>query len=186
MNKKDLIYQGAMELFVEKGFSASINELIERINIAKGTLYHHITGKDQLIVDIYKKLMFEIENECVNEFQNDEPKKYNKIVFGQIVKWFITNPNKFYYIRLFETSPYIISHVGRVEETLLGPRKNIMQKLNLGILKAYSTDMIAYFDFAFTRAIADYLLSLPDPLGSYEIEFDNAFDLYWDGVAVKC
>ncbi|TAJ05472.1 TetR/AcrR family transcriptional regulator [Marinilabiliaceae bacterium JC017] len=185
MNKKDLIFKGAMELFVEQGFTASVNELINRINIAKGTLYHHIDSKEQLIVDIYKNLMFEIERVCVNEFNEDDPKEYNKQVFGEIVKWFISNPAKFHYIRLFETSPYVRNQVGRVEETLLGPRKNIMQKLNLGILKAYSPDLIKYFDFAFTRSMADYFLSLENPLQCFEQGFAQAFDLYWDGVALK-
>lgn len=185
MSKKAEIYQGAIELFVAKGFTASVNELIEKIGIAKGTLYHHISGKDQLIVDIYKQLMFEIEEKCVDSSATEDAKLDSKNVFSKIVRWFISNPSKFYYINIFETSPYIKIHFGRVEDTLEGPRRNIMQKVNMGVLKSYKTDMIAYFDFAFTRAMANYFLSLPKPLKSFKEEFDEAFDMYWDGVACK-
>lgn len=186
MSKKEEIYKGAMELFVEKGLSASVNELIERIGIAKGTLYHHISGKDQLIIDIYKQLMFEIEEKCVNKYVGGgDARESTKVIFGEIIKWFISNPTKFYYISIFESSPFIKIHFGIVEDTLEGPRKNIMQKVNMGIMKAYSTDMIAFFDFAFTRAIANYFLSLPKPLKSFREGFDQAFDMYWKGVAAE-
>ncbi|TRX70803.1 TetR/AcrR family transcriptional regulator [Carboxylicivirga sp. M1479] len=184
MSKKNDIYNGAMELFVEKGFAASVNELIERIGIAKGTLYHHITNKEQLIIDIYKQLMFEVEEQCVNVL-NENQKENTKQVFSGIVKWFITNPSKFYYINIFESSPYMKLHFELVKDTKTGPRQFIMQKVNMGILKAYKTDMIAFFDFAFTRATANYFLSLPKPLQSFSQEFDAAFDMYWDGVAQK-
>lgn len=184
MSKKKDIYKGAMELFVEKGFAASVNELIERIGIAKGTLYHHIANKEQLIIDIYKQLMFEVEEQCVNVLSEDQ-KENTKQVFSGIVKWFITHPVKFYYINVFESSPYMKMHFGLVEDTKEGPRRFIMQKVNMGILKAYKTDMIAFFDFAFTRATANYFLSSPKPLKAFNEEFDTAFDMYWDGVANK-
>jgi len=184
MSKKLEIYNGAMQLFVEKGFAASLNELINRIGIAKGTLYHHIVSKDQLIIDIYKQLMFEVEEQCVNT-HSDNQKENTKQVFSRIVQWFIAHPTKFYYINIFESSPYMKLHFGLVDETKKGPRRFIMQKVNMGILKAYKTDMIAFFDFAFTRATANYFLSLPKPLKSFTEEFDKAFDMYWDGVANK-
>jgi AcrR family transcriptional regulator len=183
MGRKEDIYKGAMELFVEKGFSASINELTGRLGIAKGTLYHHISGKDQLIIEIYKQLMFEIEKECVTEFNEELPRESTKRIFGEIVKWFITHPIKFYYITVFESSPYIKTQYGRVESTLDGPRQFIVQKINAGVFKPYPTDMIAYFDLAFTRGVASYLLSLPKPLLVFEDEFETAFDMYWSGVA---
>ncbi|MCT4645494.1 MAG: TetR/AcrR family transcriptional regulator [Carboxylicivirga sp.] len=184
MSKKAEIYKGAMELFVEKGFAASVNELIDRIGIAKGTLYHHIASKEQLIIDIYKQLMFEVEEQCVNTLSEDQ-KENTKQVFSGIVKWFITHPAKFHYINVFESSPYMKMHFGLVEDTKEGPKRFIMQKVNMGILKAYKTDMIAFFDFAFTRATANYFLAAAKPLKSFTEEFDTAFDMYWDGVAQK-
>ncbi|WP_430811776.1 MULTISPECIES: TetR/AcrR family transcriptional regulator [unclassified Carboxylicivirga] len=184
MSKKNDIYRGAMELFVEKGFAASVNELIERIGIAKGTLYHHISNKEQLIIDIYKQLMFEIEDQCVNKNILDA-RENTKQVFSAIVKWFITHPVKFHYISIFESSPYMKLHFSLVDETKEGPRRFIMQKVNMGVLKAYKTDMIAFFDFAFTRAMANYFLNSTKPVKTFHEEFDAAFDMYWDGVAQK-
>ncbi len=184
MKKKDVIINGAIELFVAKGFSASTNELINKVGIAKGTLYHYFKSKDQLIVDIYKTLMFEIENQCVSAMlEEEDPHAYTKDVFGKIVKWFIKNPSKYHYISSFEASPYIKIHALSVRETLNGPQQNIAQKVNMGVMKNYNTDLITFFDFAFTRSTANYFLSLPNPLGSFKKGFDEAFDLYWSGAS---
>ncbi|GAF03458.1 TetR/AcrR family transcriptional regulator [Saccharicrinis fermentans] len=184
MKKKDVIINGATELFVAKGFSASTNELISRVGIAKGTLYHHFKSKDQLIVEIYKTLMFEIETECVSEMlEEEDPLAYTKDVFAKIVRWFIKNPSKFHYINSFEASPYSSIHALSLRETLNGPQKNIMQKVNMGVMKNYSTELITFFDFAFTRSTANYFLSQPNPMGKFRQEFDEAFDLYWNGAS---
>ncbi len=184
MKKKDVIINGAIELFVAKGFSASTNELITKVGIAKGTLYHYFKSKDQLIVDLYKILMFELENDCVSEMSEEEdPFAYSKDVFGKIVKWFIKNPSKFHYICSFEASPYIKIHALSIRETLNGPQKNITQKVNMGAMKNYNTDLMTYYDFSFTRSTANYFLSQPNPLASFKKEFDEAFDLYWSGAS---
>ncbi len=184
IKKKDVILNGAIDLFVDKGFSASTNELINRIGIAKGTLYHYFKSKDQLIVEIYKTLMFEIETECVSEMlEEEDPQAYTKDVFGKIVSWFIKTPNKFHYINSFEASPYIKIHALSIRETLSGPQKNIMQKVNMGVMKNYNTKLITFFDFAFTRSMANYFLSQPNPITQYRNEFNEAFDLYWNGAS---
>jgi AcrR family transcriptional regulator len=180
---KDKIYEQAIKLFVERGFSASVNQLITKVGIAKGTFYHYFKRKEDLIVDLYKTLMFEIERECVTEYQNESPREYSYNVFEAIVKWFITNPDKFNYIVIFETSPYIKKVVGRVDETLKAPLQNTMKKVDLGMLKAYPPEMITVFDFSFTRASANYFLSFPEPIKYFEKNFRMAFDLYWDGVS---
>lgn len=182
--KKEVIINGAIELFVNKGFTASTNELISRVEIAKGTLYHYFKSKDQLIVDIYKTLMFEIEEECVSEMsEKDDPLAYTKDVFGKIVSWFIKNPNRFAYIKSFESSPYIKIHALSVRDTLSSPQKNIMQKVSMGVMKNYNTDMITFFDFAFTRSMANYFLSQSNPMAKFNKEFEEAFDLYWNGAS---
>jgi AcrR family transcriptional regulator len=183
ISTKDKIYKQATRLFVKVGFSASVNDLIAKVGIAKGTFYHYFKSKDQLIVDLYKTLMFEIEKECVTEYNQESARDYSFNVFGYIVKWFISNPDKFSYIVIFETSPYIKKVVGRVDETLKGPLQNTMKKVDLGMLKGYPPEMITFFDFSFTRAAANYFLSFSEPLECFEKGFRMAFDMYWNGVS---
>jgi AcrR family transcriptional regulator len=181
--RKEEIMAVAIELFVEKGFLASVNDLVTRLGIAKGTFYHHFAEKETLIVEIYKTLMFEIEEKCVVPFHQEAQREFHKKVFAEIIKWFITHPVKYHYITIFETSPYIKKTIGNVDETLEHPRQIVMQKVDMGILKAYPPDMITFFDFAFTRGAALYFLCKPNPLESFDNGFDAAFDMYWNGVS---
>ncbi len=181
----DNIYRAALHLFIDKGFSASVNELVSKAGIAKGTFYHYFKSKEHLIIGLYKKLMFEIESECVKDFEEKGTLLYSREVFHSIVQWFICNPAKFRYITVFETSPFRNNEIENVDEVMKGPRKIIMQKVNMGLLKANPPNMIAFMDFAFTRAAANYFLSFPDPLEHFTQQFDVAFDMYWNGVSNK-
>ena len=50
-SKRSLLVTGAFELFYQKGVHAvGINEVLQHSSVAKKTLYHHFTGKDDLVV----------------------------------------------------------------------------------------------------------------------------------------
>ena len=51
MNKtKRKIFEASMKLFAEKGYDAtSIDEIIETVGVAKGTLYYHFSCKEEIL-----------------------------------------------------------------------------------------------------------------------------------------
>jgi len=58
---KKKLFDAAMELIGERGFTdASVDEIVERAGVAKGTVYYHFTGKaelvEALIVDRFRPL----------------------------------------------------------------------------------------------------------------------------------
>ena len=49
--RKNLILDQAQRLFVERGFAATtVEDILNRAGIAKGTLYHHFSGKGSSII----------------------------------------------------------------------------------------------------------------------------------------
>jgi AcrR family transcriptional regulator len=47
---KKKLFDAAMELIGERGFTdASVDEIVERAGVAKGTVYYHFTGKAELV-----------------------------------------------------------------------------------------------------------------------------------------
>ena len=55
--RKNEILDVAEELFAEKGFdNASTNDIINRIGIARGTLYHHFRSKEEILDAIVERL----------------------------------------------------------------------------------------------------------------------------------
>jgi AcrR family transcriptional regulator len=58
---KKKLFDAAMELIGERGFTdASVDEIVERAGVAKGTVYYHFTGKaelvEALIIDRFRPL----------------------------------------------------------------------------------------------------------------------------------
>ena len=58
--RKNEILDVAEQLFAEKGFdNASTNDIINRIGIARGTLYHHFGSKEEILDAIVERMTHE-------------------------------------------------------------------------------------------------------------------------------
>src|SRR5579859_5495596 len=56
--REGLILQAAEEVFQEKGYyETSMDEIATRVGIAKGTIYTHFPGKEDLVVAIFRRDM---------------------------------------------------------------------------------------------------------------------------------
>ena len=54
--REELILQVAEEVFQEKGYyETSMDEIAARVGIAKGTIYAHFSGKEELVVAIFRR-----------------------------------------------------------------------------------------------------------------------------------
>jgi len=74
---KKRLFDAAMELIGEKGFTeASVDEIVERAGVAKGTVYYHFTGKaelvEALIADRLKPLVAQFN--AAAELHRDNPR----------------------------------------------------------------------------------------------------------------
>ncbi len=53
--REQLIIQAAEEVLQEKGYyETSMDEIAARVGIAKGTIYTHFPGKEELVLAIFK------------------------------------------------------------------------------------------------------------------------------------
>ena len=58
IEREALILQAAEEVLQEKGYyDTSMDEIAARVGIAKGTIYTHFPGKEELVVAIFKRNM---------------------------------------------------------------------------------------------------------------------------------
>lgn len=56
--RKEEILDVAEQLFAEKGFdNASTNDIINKIGIARGTLYHHFSSKEEILDAIVERMI---------------------------------------------------------------------------------------------------------------------------------
>ncbi|MCH1624523.1 TetR/AcrR family transcriptional regulator [Ferdinandcohnia quinoae] len=65
-NRKRKVADIALKLFIEKGFQqTSIQEIIEKANISKGTFYNYFTSKNDCIADILEFLRYDASQKRV-------------------------------------------------------------------------------------------------------------------------
>lgn len=88
MNKtKRKIFETAMKLFAEKGYEAtSIEEITAVVGIAKGTLYHHFSSKEEIFNFLVEEGMKLLQNsiEIKTSKQNNTIDKIRAIILIQI------------------------------------------------------------------------------------------------------
>ena len=59
-NRKDEILSVAYNLFITKGYdNTSVDEIIEKVNIAKGTFYYFFTSKEEMLDEVINKMINE-------------------------------------------------------------------------------------------------------------------------------
>ena len=59
-NWKDEILSVAYNLFITKGYdNTSVDEIIEKVNIAKGTFYYYFTSKEEMLDEVINKMINE-------------------------------------------------------------------------------------------------------------------------------
>jgi AcrR family transcriptional regulator len=52
------LVQAAAQLFAEKGFeNTSVQEIVDAVGMTKGAMYHYFTSKDDLLYEIYARLL---------------------------------------------------------------------------------------------------------------------------------
>ena len=88
MNKtKRKIFETAMKLFAEKGYeTTSIEEITAIVGIAKGTLYHHFSSKEEIFTFLVEEGMKLLQNsiEIKTSKQNNTLDKIRAIILVQI------------------------------------------------------------------------------------------------------
>jgi AcrR family transcriptional regulator len=65
-NRRDEVVEAAIEVFYEKGYaSASIQDVANRVGVLKGSLYHYINSKEDLLANIFEGS--DVQSEAIME-----------------------------------------------------------------------------------------------------------------------
>lgn len=78
MSRKRAIENVAIELLLEKGVSASINEIIQEAGISKGGFYHYFNSKHQLLKESIEKY-FQHQWKLIDEIAQSQKSYIQKI-----------------------------------------------------------------------------------------------------------
>jgi AcrR family transcriptional regulator len=185
MDKKDLIINAALQLFVNNGFhGTATGKIAQEAGVANGTLFQYFKTKDELVITLYIHIKDEqAEYVSKNTATNADIKETIKTQVLSSLYWALDNPTKFRFIQQFHTSPYL----GKIEQDILNkhvePHLTLIQKgITQGILKTLSADLI--FTLLSNQVFGLYQFITSKKLSKTEQQetIESTFDMLWDMV----
>ncbi len=180
MDKRKLLIDTALKLFVENGFHGTATaKIAKEANVANGTLFQYFKTKEELIIAVFITVKSEMAGMFIKSQTEKSITDTLKTQFTNTVVWALKNRVKFQYVQQFYSSPYI--HL--IKQTEL--KKYIDPHLNL-IKEGIETNKIKDLDAALiyqlfanqTFGVVQYLFSNQKKKQTEVIE--TTFQLLWD------
>ena len=85
LTMKDLMMERSIQLFAQKGFKeTSIQDIVNELNVTKGTFYYYFKSKKELLMDIhlqYIERLIENQEAILADKTTSYPEKLHSIIF---------------------------------------------------------------------------------------------------------
>ncbi len=86
MERKDKLFEVALDEFIESGYDkASLNNILKKAGISKGSFYYHFSNKKELYLYLFRSL-HDLEHQYIDEWKQESNIDYGKLNFFQILK----------------------------------------------------------------------------------------------------
>jgi len=108
MSKIEDIHKSALKIINKQGlYQAPVSQIAREAGVAAGTMYVYYKSKDQLLISLYKLVLKGLSESVHDAMEDslDERSQFFKLWLA-IFKYYITNPDRFMYLRQFSASPY--------------------------------------------------------------------------------
>lgn len=183
MDKKDLIINAALKLFVDNGFhGTATSKIAQQAGVANGTLFQYFKTKDELVIALYIHIKDELsEYISKNTADNAEIKETIKSQVLSSLYWALDNSTKFRFIQQFHTSPYI----GKVEQDVLDKQVEphltlIIKGINQGVLKPLPVDLVFSLISNQVFGLYQFLISKKLTKTKQNETIQTTFEMLWD------
>ncbi len=109
MTSKEKIISVSLELFIQNGVHGTSTKMIsEKAEVSNGSLFHHFSNKDEILVEIYKNLYNDFIF-CLYEAVKDKTtlRSFAYAYFEIGVKWKMKNSRENLFINMFSMQPSV-------------------------------------------------------------------------------
>jgi len=182
MDKKQLILEAALKLFVEFGFHGTpTSKIAEEAGVANGTLFHYFSTKDELVVALYS----DIKSRMVQyiEANTKTENSFKETIKGQYLAslyWALDNQKQFLFVEQFKTSPFLSLIAPDVIEKSIKPFHEMFRKgMETNEIKLTSIDFIFILVNSHIHGINQYLISNKFSQVNQHQIIGESFDLLW-------
>lgn len=182
MDKKQLILNAAMRLFVEQGFhDTPTSKIAKEAGIANGTLFYFFPTKDDLVKALYIDLKTQMGG-CVAESISGEMelKEILRGFYKTSLTWAMEHRPEFAFLEQFNNSPYARKIANAEMEIHTRPLLSLLQKgIDDGLLKSLDVDLIYAIVSGHTFGVNKYLSGKTFSQTEAIQVMDETFELIW-------
>ena len=182
MEKKDKIFDAALNLFTTKGFHGTpTSEIAKTAGVANGTLFHYFKTKEDLINNLYLNVKNDMVEESVNGIEKIESLKLKlEFLWSKTIQWAMSNPQKIFFIQQYMYSPYITTNTQEEVDKIKEVYINLIQSgIDKGEIRDIPVELIYIIATQQLFGMIQYLVVNPEKY--HDSEFMNiAFNLFYD------
>ncbi|WP_187170536.1 TetR/AcrR family transcriptional regulator [Salidesulfovibrio onnuriiensis] len=108
-SKRDLVLRSALRLISEHGFhNTPMSQVARESGVAVGTIYHHFSGKEALINELYREVKLFIMGRIAEGFDPAMPVERGiRLVWRNYLDFRLTHPVEMRFAEQYKNSPYI-------------------------------------------------------------------------------
>ena len=185
MDRKELIINAALKLFVDNGFHGTpTSKIAQEAGVANGTLFQYFKTKDELIVALYLHIKEELAAYVSHNTAEDaDIKEMMKTQVLSTLYWALDNPAKFRFIQQLHTSPYIGQVGQEVMDKQTEPHLSLIKKgIKQGVLKPLPVDLVYALLSNQVFGLYQFLTSQKISKTKQKETIETTFEMLWDMV----
>lgn len=180
--KKERIFDAALDVALTYGFDGlTINKIAQLAGVAPGTVYIYFKHKEDLLTQLFLKLIHESIERVVQKSDATLPFKIGlKTVWINYVMHRVLHYRESNFLILYYRSSFITEEHKKIAEKLKTPVIDILKVgVSEGIVKSHVSPELLFLGIVgFAREIADEYVNKVQLLTKETIE--DAFDMTWD------
>ncbi len=182
-DKKRAIFESTLRLIEEFGFHGSpMSQIAQEADVAIGTIYHYFTSKDELIIQLFRYCMGNIQQATfkTGELAFPYSERFAQIWIN-LVKYYIEYPEVLSFVEQFFSSPYVKAKEGICFHDELsvflkeGIEEGYIKRLDINIISAAFIGTIA----------ATAKRHINGRFTFKEDDMRNMVGIIWDGIKIN-
>ncbi|MEO7120367.1 MAG: TetR/AcrR family transcriptional regulator [Ginsengibacter sp.] len=182
-DKKEAILKSTLNLIKDNGFHGTpISLIAKNAGVASGTIYHYFSSKDDIIMELHKKIKTEMVVAMFTKESSVKP--YQQQFFDgwiNLCKYFIKNPASLFFHEQFNSSPYAkIAAVKNGKGSISRFNEFFQLGMDKGYLKKMEYSLIASAVFGCITATAKY--HVIGRFGFKDSDLCKVANIIWDGI----
>ena len=186
MSKREQILETTLNLVAEVGFHmTSINLIIQKSNVAAGTIYHYFKNKEDLIDTLYADLKEEMGKAIIKDIDQDlNFKEKFFLIWQNLLSFYLKNTKKFEFLEDYANSPFIRKEIKEINKRHYQSAIDFFEDgIKMGVLRKLPLDLMINLVFGNVSTLAR--MSIMEEIEISESLIQNTIQSSWDAIKIN-